>query len=120
MSATPLDLFLSKLPSARRNGTGWTACCPAHDDRRPSLSIREGEDGKVLVHCHAGCTIDDICAAIGVRPSELFQPSIPITPAKPSNGHAQAARGSRETFATAREAVAELERRCGPRAGYWV
>ncbi len=39
---------------ARRSGTGWMAKCPAHDDSNPSLSIREA-DGKVLLHCHAGC-----------------------------------------------------------------
>ena len=31
------------------------ARCPAHDDRKPSLSIRDADDGKVLVRCHAGC-----------------------------------------------------------------
>jgi DNA primase len=39
----------------RRSGASWLAKCPAHEDRNPSLSIREGEDGQVLVHCHAGC-----------------------------------------------------------------
>ena len=34
---------------------GWMARCPAHDDRKPSLSIRDADDGKVLVRCHAGC-----------------------------------------------------------------
>ena len=37
----------------RQQGEEWSACCPAHDDRNPSLSIREGSDGKVLIHCHA-------------------------------------------------------------------
>lgn len=41
--------------AAVRSGSGWVARCPAHDDRRPSLSINEGEDGRVLVRCHAGC-----------------------------------------------------------------
>ncbi len=39
----------------RRFRGGWMARCPAHDDRKPSLSIREGDHGKVLVCCHAGC-----------------------------------------------------------------
>jgi putative DNA primase/helicase len=39
-----------------RSGSGWMACCPAHDDTTPSLSISETEDGKPLVHCHAGCS----------------------------------------------------------------
>lgn len=39
----------------RRTGSHWMAPCPAHEDRDPSLSIRDADDGKVLVHCHAGC-----------------------------------------------------------------
>ena len=39
----------------RKVGCGWMARCPAHHDRKPSLSINDGDDGKVLVHCHAGC-----------------------------------------------------------------
>lgn len=38
-----------------RSGANWVACCPAHDDRRPSLSLTDTDDGRVLVHCHAGC-----------------------------------------------------------------
>ena len=36
-------------------GGTWMARCPAHDDRTPSLAIRDADDGKVLVYCHAGC-----------------------------------------------------------------
>lgn len=49
-----------------------TSQCPNHDDRNPSLSISEGDDGRVLMHCHAGCDPKDICDAIGVPMSELF------------------------------------------------
>jgi putative DNA primase/helicase len=48
------------------------AQCPAHDDRNPSLSITEQADGKVLLHCHAGCEIDDVLAAIGLEKRDLF------------------------------------------------
>ena len=51
---TPVERVLSKLPEAKRNGKGWHARCPAHDDRQPSLSIAEGDDGRALMHCHAG------------------------------------------------------------------
>lgn len=44
----------------RRTGATWLACCPAHDDREPSLAIRDGDDGRVLVHCHAGCDQRDV------------------------------------------------------------
>jgi putative DNA primase/helicase len=50
----------------RKAGSGWTARCPAHDDRNPSLSIRD-VDGKVLVRCHAGCEQAHIIAALRGR-----------------------------------------------------
>ena len=56
------DIALA-LCGATPNGDGWTACCPAHDDRDPSLSIRDGADGRVLVHCHAGCSQDKVIAS---------------------------------------------------------
>ena len=49
----------------RRCGRGFQARCPAHDDRTPSLSIDHGDDGTVLLHCHAGCSFDEIRAALG-------------------------------------------------------
>jgi len=55
---------------ARRSGTGWMAQCPAHDDSNPSLSIRDG-DGKVLLHCHAGCGQRDVIEAL--RTQGLWQ-----------------------------------------------
>jgi hypothetical protein len=58
----------------RQCGAGWTCRCPAHDDRTPSLSIHPGADGRVLVNCHAGCPIDAVCAAIGLRVADLFEP----------------------------------------------
>ena len=57
--------------NAQRSGSGWMAKCPAHDDNTPSLSIREVE-GKVLLHCHAGCEQRDVIDALKVR--ELWHP----------------------------------------------
>jgi putative DNA primase/helicase len=48
----------------RKLGAGWVVCCPAHDDRNPSLSIRDSSDGHVLVHCHAGCPQERVIAAL--------------------------------------------------------
>lgn len=60
-----------------RGGRGhWT--CPAHQDRAPSLSVREGADGRALVHCFAGCATADVLAALGLAMRDLFdgqQPS---------------------------------------------
>jgi putative DNA primase/helicase len=68
----PVDLVLSMLPDATRSGKGWIAKCPAHDDRKPSLSINTGDDGRTLVKCHAGCTLDAICDALGIGVADLF------------------------------------------------
>jgi putative DNA primase/helicase len=51
----------------RRVGGGWMACCPAHKDRTPSLSVRESRNGKVLVRCYAGCDQLDVVAALQAR-----------------------------------------------------
>jgi hypothetical protein len=58
---------IAKALGGRKVGQGWTARCPAHDDREPSLSIRDA-DGKVLVRCHAGCDQRDVIAALRTRP----------------------------------------------------
>lgn len=56
---------------ATKTAKGWQGHCPAHRDRSPSLSIADGDVGVVL-YCHAGCGIDEICLALGVRPTDLF------------------------------------------------
>jgi putative DNA primase/helicase len=64
--------------TGRKSGASWLACCPAHDDRNPSLSLRDADDGKVLVHCHAGCEQSAVIAALiarGLWPKQgLHQP----------------------------------------------
>jgi hypothetical protein len=58
---------------ARRAGPGkWQAKCPAHDDRSPSLSIKEGHDGKVLLRCWAGCDLAAVLKASGLTMANLF------------------------------------------------
>jgi len=69
---TPVDLVLSRLQRVRRSGRGWTACCPAHNDKTPSLSIAEGDDGRLLLHCFGGCEAATIVAAIGLELADLF------------------------------------------------
>ena len=54
----------------RQQGRNWA--CPAHDDRSPSLSIAAGDDGRVLVHCHAGCSAEAVVQAIGLEMADLF------------------------------------------------
>src|SRR5262245_30986518 len=64
--------FVERLEGVRRNGAGWVARCPAHEDRHASLSVSEGDDGRVLVHCHAGCAIEAVVAALGLEMHDLF------------------------------------------------
>lgn len=58
--------------SPKRMGSGYSCCCPAHEDKNPSLSVSEASDGRILLKCHAGCSADEICAALDVRVSDLF------------------------------------------------
>jgi hypothetical protein len=78
----PVDLVLGRLQGVRRNRTGWTAKCPAHEDRSPSLSIHEAGDGKVLAKCFAGCTIAMIAEGLGLRVADFFD--APLTGLPPS------------------------------------
>ena len=84
---TPVERLLAKLPDAKQAGKGWAARCPAHEDRRASLSIGEGEDGRALVKCHAGCKADAICAALGLRVLDLMPTADKLpAPSKPKTG----------------------------------
>lgn len=69
----PIDLVLDYLDRVvKMTDHQWMARCPAHDDRDPSLSVRELDDGKVLLHCHAGCEIESILDAMGLEMKHLF------------------------------------------------
>lgn len=52
--------------------SSWSARCPAHEDGRESLSVTEGQDGRTLLKCHAGCSFVDIVAAVDLKPGDLF------------------------------------------------
>src|SRR5262249_25666976 len=58
---------IAKALGGRKVGGGWMAPCPSHDDREPSLSITDSQDGKVLLRCHAGCAQDDLIAVLRMR-----------------------------------------------------
>jgi putative DNA primase/helicase len=95
-----VETLLARLGRVQESGEGqWTARCPAHEDREPSLSVHETENGRTLVHCHAGCTADAICAAAGVELRDL---------APRGNGHP---RGACMDGAAASDRQAEAARR---------
>lgn len=74
--------LLSRLDRVKRTGPdSWSARCPSHDDKGPSLSIRETDDGTVLLHCFAGCSVHEVVQAAGVKIEDLFPPK--QTNAKP-------------------------------------
>lgn len=88
----PILPALEALPRARGGRAGrWTACCPAHEDRNPSLGWTVGDDGRVLLRCHAGCRAEDVVGALGASMSDLFEPEkrgVRLVPAKPAAGPA--------------------------------
>ena len=67
-----LETILSKLDKVKRQGKGYIACCPAHEDRNPSLSMVEAEDGRILIKCFAGCSTLSILGVMGLTMSDLF------------------------------------------------
>ncbi len=74
----PVESLLARLEGVRRQGGFYRAFCPAHDDRRtPNLDIKEGEDGRALLLCRAGCSTEEVIDALGLKMRDLFS----------SNGH---------------------------------
>lgn len=72
-----VDNLLQHLDKVKRTGAHtYQARCPAHDDRGPSLTIRDTDDGRILVHCFAGCDVQDVLDAVGLTFSDLFPPRV--------------------------------------------
>ncbi len=86
--------ILARLEGVTGGDGQWTAKCPAHEDRVNSLSVSQGRDGRVLLHCHAGCAVEDIAAALGVGLKDLFPDSGTLDwdttiPSKPKKSQAK-------------------------------
>ena len=79
LTNSPLQTILDRLEGVKQAGNGYTARCPAHDDNRNSLSVSAGDDRRVLLRCHAGCTSEAVCKAMGLELKDLF-------PAKTASG----------------------------------
>jgi hypothetical protein len=80
MPDRPIRVALAALRGVKRLGDGWVALCPAHDDGAPSLKVDEGTDGRVLLHCHAGCQPKAIVQAMGLRMRDLMAGDTPLPP----------------------------------------
>lgn len=71
-AASPFERILERLQNIRRHGSGGAkASCPAHNDPRPSLSIKTAADGKILLHCFGGCSTERVVEAIGLTMADL-------------------------------------------------
>jgi putative DNA primase/helicase len=81
-TTTPIGRVLSQLTGVRKVGGGFEARCPAHDDQRASLTVSVGDDQRVLLHCHAGCTFAAVLESLRLTERDLFA----------RHGHAAAAR----------------------------
>ena len=77
------NTLLDHLDGVRTTGQDrWLACCPAHEDRSPSLAIREIDD-RLLIYCFAGCTAQEVVGAVGMELSDLFPDRIKLEGSKP-------------------------------------
>ncbi len=94
----------------KKTNGGWSARCPAHDDRNASLSIGEGRDGRVLLKCHAGCGLQKILAGVGLEERDLFDAdATPAAATKKSTSN----KPTRKGYATADAAQKAYERTRG-------
>ena len=83
MSDPRITDLSARLGGFRADGNGWRACCPAHEDRTPSLSIALGRTGRIVVKCHAGCSFDQVVTALGMSASD-FAPEQLVGSAPPA------------------------------------
>jgi putative DNA primase/helicase len=66
------DLLLGRLEGVKGRNGQWRARCPVHGSRGGTLAIREEPDGRLLIHCHAGCATSDVLAKVGSDWEDLF------------------------------------------------
>ncbi len=102
--------LLTKFATVKKTSSGWSARCPAHEDGQASLSIAEGDDGRVLLKCHAGCDYKKIVSALGLEERELFNAdATPTTATKKRTS----SKSTTKAYATADEAQKFYERKLG-------
>lgn len=81
-TSTKLDNVLRKLDNVKQNGSYYMACCPAHDDKNPSLKVSINKNGWVDLKCFAQCTEDQILGALGIEKRDLAPDDKPKAKAK--------------------------------------
>jgi hypothetical protein len=83
VSDSPLETILAHLKGVRTSLHGWVACCPAHSDREPSLSIGLADEGQILLNCFAGYSLESIVEAMGMTVAELFPNALSVSDVPP-------------------------------------
>jgi putative DNA primase/helicase len=102
------------------NDKQWSAKCPAHDDRNPSLSISEGDDGRALLYCHAKCDINAICMSLGYELSDLMPDNtVDVDSPRVSKAKPRGTSSGSTRFSTAEKAIERFETKNGPTSGRW-
>lgn len=80
MNARDMAVQLSGGSPVKRSGSGWMVQCPAHEDSSPSLSVSPGTTTDVVIHCHAGCTTEDVLAAANLGWADVTEHEEPVSP----------------------------------------
>jgi hypothetical protein len=69
-----IEDFLSRLQKVKKTGpNNWIACCPAHDDKNPSLTVGVGDNGGIIVKCFPGCSFEEIISSLGLQAHEMMR-----------------------------------------------
>lgn len=100
-----IDALLHRLERVQRSSQGWRADCPNSHKSRGSLSVSQGDDGRILMHCFAGCSASDVLGALGLALADVM-------PERPRDESPEARRTARERFrlASVTAAAGVLER----------
>ena len=67
-----IDLLLSRLENVQRSGQGWRADCPCGHRAHSALSLAQGDDGRLLLHCFAGCSAADVLGGLGLTLGDVM------------------------------------------------
>ena len=115
-----MNALIDRLDGVKARGKGqWIARCPAHDDRDPSLAIREEQDGRILIKCFAGCSPEDVMTSVGLSLSDLFPEPLESRMAPFAFAQVERRKAVEKTSHIERErlviALAESDRRAGKR-----
>ena len=98
--------FVELLEGVKPNGDGVKALCPAHDDKNPSLTVDEGDDGRIILKCWAGCNTEDVVKALGLSLRDLFRDS--------SSGRSSSSRSSASSSRSSRSGSSSKSKKKRP------